>query len=72
MKVLGVITAGSRFGVIGLERFLKSFLYGVQPTDAIYCSAWCPSDLFLATSIASFVPAWRILRLNPADTLRAE
>jgi ABC-type lipoprotein release transport system permease subunit len=30
------------------------------------------AGLFLATVLASLVPAARIIRLNPADTLRSE
>ncbi len=55
----------------GLERFLKSFLYGVNQADPITLIA-VAAGLLLATAIASFAPASRIVRLNPADTLRSE
>jgi predicted permease len=55
----------------GLERFLQSFLWGVQPRDPVTLIA-VAGGLLLATAIASLAPASRIVRLNPADTLRSE
>lgn len=68
--VLGGVSAGTALA-LGLERFLKSFIVGVQPTDAVTLVG-VGVGLILATSIASLVPAARIVRLNPADTLRSE
>ena len=56
---------------LGFERFLKSFLYGVQPGDPITLVG-VGLGLLLATALASLIPASRIARLNPADTLRSE
>jgi predicted permease len=56
---------------LGLERFLKSFLWGVQPGDPITLIG-VGLGLLLATALASLIPASRIARLNPADTLRSE
>ena len=55
----------------GLERFLGSFLWGVQPGDPVTLVA-VAGGLLVATAIASLAPASRIVRLNPADTLRSE
>jgi predicted permease len=55
----------------GFERFLKSFLWGVQPGDPLTLAA-VGLGLLLATALASLIPASRIARLNPADTLRSE
>jgi predicted permease len=55
----------------GLERFLKSFLWGVQPGDPLTLVG-VGLGLLLATTLASLIPASRIARLNPADTLRSE
>ena len=68
--VSGGVAAGTALA-LGLERFLKSFIYGVQPTDAVTL-AGVALGLIAATSIASFIPVLRIVRLNPADTLRSE
>jgi predicted permease len=56
---------------LGFERFLKSFLWGVQPGDPITLLG-VGLGLLLATALASLIPASRIARLNPADTLRSE
>jgi predicted permease len=56
---------------LGLERFLKSFLWGVQPGDPATLVG-VALGLLLATVLASMIPASRIARLNPADTLRSE
>jgi predicted permease len=68
--VLGGVVAGAA-AAIGLERFLKSFLWGVQPGDPLTL-AGVGLGLLLATALASLIPASRIARLNPADTLRSE
>jgi predicted permease len=64
---VGVGTAAA----FGFEKFLKSYLYGVQPGDPITLAA-VGVGLLLATALASLIPASRIARLNPADTLRSE
>jgi predicted permease len=56
---------------LGFERFLKSFLWGVQPGDPVTL-AGVGLGLLAATVLASLIPAARIARLNPADTLRSE
>lgn len=68
--VLAGIVAGSAAS-FGLERFLRSFLWGVQPGDPATLVA-VAGGLLVATAIASLAPASRIVRLNPADTLRSE
>jgi predicted permease len=68
--VLGGVIVGG-VASVGLERILKSFLWGVQPGDP---ATWLAvaGGLLLATALASLAPASRIARLNPADTLRSE
>ncbi len=68
--VAGGIVAGSA-AAFDLERFLKSFLYGVQPFDPITL-ALVGLGVLAATAVASFAPSLRVARLNPADTLRSE
>jgi predicted permease len=65
----GAIAGGA--AALMLERFLRSFLWGVQPSDTATLAA-VAVGLLAATLLASVVPAVRIARLNPADTLRAE
>jgi predicted permease len=52
-------------------RLLRSFLWGVTPTDPTSIVGAAGALLVMALA-ATLVPALRILRLNPADTLRAE
>jgi hypothetical protein len=68
--VLAGVAVGSA-AAFGLERFLRSFLWGVQPGDPMTLVA-VAGGLLAATAIASLAPASRIARLNPADTLRSE
>jgi predicted permease len=56
---------------LGFDRYLKSFLWGVQPGDPMTLLG-VGAGLLLATALASLIPASRIARLNPADTLRSE
>jgi predicted lysophospholipase L1 biosynthesis ABC-type transport system permease subunit len=68
--VLSGVAVGA-VAAFGFERFLKSFLYGVQPGDPVTLVA-VGAGLVVATALASLIPASRIARLNPADTLRSE
>jgi len=68
--VFAGIIAGS-LAAVGIERFLKSFLWGVHPNDP-WTMAVVSLTLFVATGLASLLPALRIVRMNPADTLRTE
>ena len=52
-------------------RFLDHLLYGVRATDAV-TFVGTAGILLLVTVLASLVPALRILRLDPARTLRNE
>lgn len=56
---------------LGFERLVSSFIWGVSATDPLTLIA-VAAGLLLATSLASLIPAARITRLNPSDTLRSE
>ena len=74
MPGLAWVLAGAVAGggaALMLAKFLRSFLWGVQPSDAATLAA-VAVGLLAATLLASVIPALRIARLNPADTLRAE
>jgi predicted permease len=72
----GVIVTG--FGVMGglllfvfVARTLKSLLFGVASTDPVTLAA--ASMLLVAiAALASWIPARRTVRVDPADVLRAE
>jgi ABC-type antimicrobial peptide transport system permease subunit len=72
----GVVLTG--FGIVAglalfalVARFLRSFLYGVAATDPVTLVG--ASLLLVATAaFASWTPARRSSRLDPAEVLRAE
>jgi predicted permease len=66
-------TAGVAIGIalaFPVSRLLQSFLWGVTPTDPLTFAAVIVTLLSVAL-IASLIPALRVLRLDPALTLRA-
>jgi predicted permease len=69
LAAVGVaIGTASAFAV---SRLLTSFLWGVQPGDPLTYVA-VVAGLLAVALVASLIPAWRVLRLDPALTLRAE
>ena len=72
----GIVLAGAGV-VIGsvaalvTVRLMQSFLWGVTPTDPLTFVAVIATLLTVAL-FASLIPALRVLRLDPATTLRAE
>ena len=72
----GVALAGAgvaigAVGALATGRLLHSFLWGVQPTDPVTFAA-VVAVLLVVALVASVIPALRVLRLDPAMTLRAE
>ncbi|HJZ80004.1 MAG TPA: FtsX-like permease family protein, partial [Pyrinomonadaceae bacterium] len=59
------------FASFGLTRVLKSFLYGVSPTDTL-TFAFAPALLCLVALAANFAPARRAASIDPASALREE
>ncbi|PYR90142.1 MAG: hypothetical protein DMF84_21835 [Acidobacteria bacterium] len=71
---VALATAGVAIGSVvafAAVRLMQSFLWGVAPTDPITFGAVIVTLLSVAL-IASVIPALRVLRLDPALTLRAE
>lgn len=64
------IVAGAAISMATV-RMLKSLIWGVQPTDVANFLVTA-GILLVVTVAASLVPALRILRLDPAETLRSE
>ena len=58
-------------GALAATRLMQSFIWGVKATDPITFIAVVVTLLGVAL-LASVVPALRVLRLDPAKTLRAE
>jgi predicted permease len=69
LAVVGVVIGAA--GAFAAARLLRSFLWGVEPTDPVTFGAVIAS-LLLVALVASLLPALRVLRLDPALTLRAE
>lgn len=58
-------------GAIGLTRFMKSLLYGIDPADSAALLAAC-SLLVLVTIAACYIPARRATKIEPLEALRYE
>ncbi len=54
-----------------VARFIKSFLFGVAPSDPLTLSS-ASLALVVIAALASWIPARRAGRVDPADALRAE
>jgi predicted permease len=69
-----VAAAGAVAGIAAalmLTRLMRSLLYGVPPTDLVTYAAVAAGLLAIAL-VASYVPARRAARIDPAAALRAE
>jgi putative ABC transport system permease protein len=58
-------------GAVGLSRFLRAFLYGVQPLDPLVYIL-CAAGVLAVTTLSSLVPALSARRLAPAAVLRED
>jgi predicted permease len=56
---------------VAIGRFLRSYIYGIRSVDPLTIAA-VALGMLLATLVAATIPASRITRLNPAETLRSE
>jgi putative ABC transport system permease protein len=57
-------------GATGLTRFISTLLYGVTPLD-LSTFVLTAAGLLAATVLASWLPARRAARVDPANVLRA-
>ena len=69
LALAGVIAGGA--GALAAARVLEAYLWGVQPRDPLTLAA-VVGTLLIVALVASIIPALRVLRLDPAMTLRAE
>lgn len=68
------VAAGAAAGAVvtfGLDTLLRRFLWGVRPGDPLSLVAVALGFLAV-TAVSSLIPALRVLRIHPAETLRAE
>ena len=66
--------AGVLAGVLGslaLARYMETLVYGVKPIDPAVIFG-LSLTLCLVAALASYFPAWRASRLDPANVLRSE
>jgi predicted permease len=71
---LAIALVGVAVGVAGalaLARFLRSLLYEVSPSDPLTL-AMVATGLIVAAALASYVPARRAARVDPATALKRE
>jgi putative ABC transport system permease protein len=69
LTALGIVGGLGLF--FGISRFLRSFLFDVAPTDPATLVA-ASVLLALIATLASWIPARRAARVDPAISLRAE
>ena len=55
----------------GLTRLMSSLLYGITPLDPM-TYAVVPVILAIATVLASYLPARRVVAVDPVEALRSE
>lgn len=70
----GLALAGGAAGLLAAfaaSRLLRGFLYGVSENDAVVLASSVLAAALLGV-IASAIPAWRAIRIDPARTLRYE
>ena len=69
--IVAICIAIGLAGAIALTRLIARLLFGVTPTDpATFASV--AALLMLVAAIASWLPARRAMRVDPALTLREE
>jgi predicted permease len=71
LVLAGVGVAIGAAAALAVARLLQSFVWGVTPSDPP-TFAGVVAVLMLIALLASLIPALRVLRLDPARTLRAE
>jgi predicted permease len=64
------VVSGMALSFVAL-RILRSELYGVREYDPLTLTI-VPIILAVIAAVASFLPAWRITRIDPSQTLRME
>jgi len=69
LAAIGVVIGSA--GALVSTRLMQSFIWGVTPTDPLTFIG-VVAVLLAVALLASVIPALRVLRLDPAKTLRAE
>jgi ABC-type antimicrobial peptide transport system permease subunit len=69
--LVGVGVALGAGGAAALTRLMTSLLFGVTPLDAMTYVA-VSAALFAVALLAGYLPARRVTRVDPMQSLRAE
>ena len=69
LTTIGIVSGLVIFAIVA--RFIRSFLYGVAPSDPMTLAA-AALMLVIVAALASYVPARRASRVDPVEALRAE
>jgi ABC-type antimicrobial peptide transport system permease subunit len=70
----GLVLVGAAIGIpaaLALSRFVKTFLFGIGPQDAM-AIAGATVTLLAAAAVAAFLPARRATNVDPIVALRHE
>jgi ABC-type antimicrobial peptide transport system permease subunit len=71
-RALGYAAAGLAVGLVVallVTRFLRTLLFGLEPTDPLTFAAAC-AGLLVVGLVAAWLPVRRALALDPTDILR--
>jgi predicted permease len=69
LAIVGVLVGSA--GALGVVGMMKSLLFGVKPVDQVTFIS-VAAGLVVVAMLASFIPSLRLIRLDPARTLRDE
>jgi putative ABC transport system permease protein len=73
-EMMWIVGLGLALGLAGawiLSRVMTSLLYGVDVHDAATFVA-VPLALIVPAAIATLLPTWRAMRVDPTEVMRAE
>jgi len=69
LTAIGIVVGLAAAVVVA--RLMRTLLFGISPVDPLSFAA-VPLVLAAAAALASFLPALRVVAINPVDALRAE
>jgi ABC-type antimicrobial peptide transport system permease subunit len=67
---VGGLMLGSA-GAVLVSRALRSLVFGISTWDPLTYAA-AAAVIVTATTVASYIPAWRASRVDPIEALRSE
>jgi putative ABC transport system permease protein len=70
MRLAAVGVVVGALGSLALARYMETLVYGVKPVDPAVMAV-SSLTLGLVAALASYIPAYRASRLDPAKALRS-